>query len=293
MVNDLPLFNVTNPRSLWDSKLRNYREKKNPQRKHLPCNKARQGCKSPQRQGTTLSCSEAPCSPTDKCAPGAGSKRSPGRASSDPTELCCALQPPCSAVPGVTARCPPAQCPMGASGRVLGTEHSWLGRCSCRAEGAGAGINGALYMPLSRRLGSVPTGLGLSCCGWFALTPSLTACLAPRYSHKPRPALAMSGGTEGRGSLPDRALEIGAQTDGVCRSLGALGRSAWRGPLSWQQHPACLPAVAAAGASAHGRAGAQCLSQNLIRCQKPFVCDVWLPKPVVPGLEAGGEQGGC
>lgn len=103
----------------------------------------------------------------------------------------------------------------------------------------------------------------------------------------------MSGGAEGRGSLPDSALEMGVQIDGVCGSLGAVGRSVWRGPLSWQQHAACLPAVAAVGASARGRAGAQCLSQNLIRCQKPFVCDVWLPKPVVPGLEAGGEQGGC
>lgn len=31
-------------------------------------------------------------------------------------------------------------------------------------------INGTLYMPLSRRLGRVPTGLGLSCRGLFALT---------------------------------------------------------------------------------------------------------------------------
>lgn len=74
MVNDLPLFNVTNPRSLWDSKLRNY-GKKNPQRKHLPCNKAGLGCKSPRAAGTALSRSELPCSllPAGPHAQAAGS----------------------------------------------------------------------------------------------------------------------------------------------------------------------------------------------------------------------------
>lgn len=84
VVNDLPLFNVTNPHSLWDSKLRNYGEK-NPQRKHLPCNKARLGCKSPQAAGTAPSRSEAPLQPADKCAPCAGCREP--RAEPSPTPL--------------------------------------------------------------------------------------------------------------------------------------------------------------------------------------------------------------
>lgn len=96
MVNDLPLFNVTNPRSLWDSKLRNYGEK-NPQRKHLPCNKAGLGCKSPRAAGTALSRSELPCSLLS-AGPHAQAVGSPGRSLSlhiprldMPRSLCCTV----------------------------------------------------------------------------------------------------------------------------------------------------------------------------------------------------------
>lgn len=39
------------------------------------------------------------------------------------------------------------------------------------------------YMPLSGRVGSVPTGLGLSCRGWFACT--LTSLPSTRVQPQP------------------------------------------------------------------------------------------------------------
>lgn len=64
------------------------------------------------------------------------------------------------------------------------------------------------------------------------------------------------------------------------------------GSSSWQQHPTCSLAVTVAEGFARGQAGAPCLSQNHVPCQKPFVSDVWLLNPVLPGLEVGGERGG-
>lgn len=123
--------------------------------------------------------------------------------------------PPIPALPGGVGLGCPCCCPVptgtlpNALARVVGAKPCRLGEHSCGAEGAKRAapareINSALYVPLSGRLGSIPTGLGLSCGRW--LTPAL---VAPRYGHSPRLVLAVSGGTVGRESPPSGALGTG------------------------------------------------------------------------------------
>lgn len=211
---------------------------------------------------------------------------------------------PVLALPGGEGLGCPCCCPVPAdtlphaSARAAGAEPCRLGECSCGAKGAKRAvpareINSGFYVLLSGRLGSDPMGLGLSCSRW--LVPALAPAPGTPVWPQPEPVLATSRGTVGKESPPSGALETGGAGSWGAQGSGGYSRR-WVAVIphpGWQQHPACSLAAAVAEGSVRGRARARCLSQNRVPCQKPFVCDVWLPKPVLPGLEVGGEWGGC
>lgn len=163
MVNDLPLFNVTNPHSLWDSKLRNYWGKKIPSVSifhvikpgwavNLPSGRdnpePQRGSLQPRWQICPL------CRLLESCA---GALEEPPLT---PSSCAVLRSPPVHAAAGGTAQCPPAQCPMDALVRVPGTAHSRLGECSCRAEGAGAGNQWHSLHVIEQEVGKCPHGAG-------------------------------------------------------------------------------------------------------------------------------------
>ena len=144
--------------------------------------------------------------------------------------------PPIPALPGVAGlgRLVPGAAGMlpGARARAVDADPCRLGERSCGAEGAKRAvpareINSVLYVPLSRRLGSIPMELGLSCGRWLA---------PPRHPRAWHPGTATARGRcwprwgarwEGR-PLPVVLWGQGGQAAGVGRGLGAAGGGAWR-----------------------------------------------------------------